>query len=248
VDARSLITNERAVRLARRLPAPARNVLKNAVLGIPHPRWGNLRRTAPFSDRMGSDRGTPVDRVYIEAFLAEHAADVRGRVLEIKDAGYTRRFGGEGVTTSDVVDVEDTNPEATVVADLALRHSLPEGRFDCFVMTQTLQYVDPPEEALQNAWRALAPGGVLLLTVPALQKVDFPRGATDLWRWTPAGLQRLLERVVPGSEPEVYGYGNLIAATAWLMGLAAEELEPAELELFDPEFVILSAARLVRRA
>jgi hypothetical protein len=88
---------------------------------------------------------------------------------------------------------------------------------------------------------------VLLLTVPALQKVDFPKGASDLWRWTPGGLERLLRRVVPQAEPEVFGYGNVLVATAWLLGLAAEELEAAELELFDPEFVILSAARLVRR-
>jgi SAM-dependent methyltransferase len=248
VGARGLFTNERAVRLARTLPTPGRNVLRNAVLGIPYPRWGNLRRAAPFSERMGSDRGTPVDRVYIEHFLAEHAADIRGRALEVKESAYTRRFGGTSVTESDVLDVDETNSEATLVADLAERDSLPDRRFDCFVMTQTLQYVDPPEEAVRNAWRALAPGGVLLLTVPSLQKVDFPRGASDLWRWTPAGLERLLRRVVPEGEPEVRGYGNLLAATAWLMGLAAEELEPAELELFDPEFVLLSAARLVRRA
>ena len=34
----------------------------------------------------GRDRGTPIDRHYIERFLDEHRADIRGRVLEVRDA------------------------------------------------------------------------------------------------------------------------------------------------------------------
>ena len=36
-----------------------------------------------------------MDRHYIERFLAQHAVDVQGRVLEVGDDAYTRRFGGE---------------------------------------------------------------------------------------------------------------------------------------------------------
>jgi hypothetical protein len=39
--------------------------------------------------------GTPVDRYYIERFQSEHAERIRGNVLEVKDASYTRRFGAE---------------------------------------------------------------------------------------------------------------------------------------------------------
>lgn len=56
-------------------------------------RWGNLRRLRPFSDRYGYDRGTPIERYYIERFLSEHAQRIRGSVLEAKDARYSRRFG-----------------------------------------------------------------------------------------------------------------------------------------------------------
>ena len=51
-----------------------------------HPSLDGLLGTKPVSDHWGWDRGTPVDRYYIEQFLAEHAADVRGRVLEVKDS------------------------------------------------------------------------------------------------------------------------------------------------------------------
>ena len=65
------------------------------------------RRTRPLSDWWGFDRGTPVDRYYIEKFLDEHRDLIRGRVLEVKDNGYTARYG-KGVTRSDVIDVDAT--------------------------------------------------------------------------------------------------------------------------------------------
>src|SRR5215216_119227 len=56
-------------------------------------RLGSLGRPRPISEQWGYDRGTPVDRWYIERFLQEHRADITGRVLEVKDSGYTDRFG-----------------------------------------------------------------------------------------------------------------------------------------------------------
>jgi hypothetical protein len=47
--------------------------------------FGDLRRVRPISRAFALDRGLPVDRHYIEHFLAAHAADIRGRVLEIGD-------------------------------------------------------------------------------------------------------------------------------------------------------------------
>jgi len=244
----SIIRNELARRAARRLPAPARDALKSWILGRPRPRWGNFRRMSPFSERYGSDRGTPIDRVYIEAFLARHAADIRGEVLEVRDSSYTERFGGAAVTSRQVLDVDAANPAATVVADLSEPAALPAGRFDCFILTQTLQYVRDPEAALASAWQALAPGGVLLVTVPTIARVDWPQGFEDLRRWTPAGLRQLLRDAVSEAEVMVEGHGNLLAATAFLMGLAAEELAPQELEVFDPLYVVITSARVSEAA
>ena len=41
---------------------------------------------APVTRTFGFDRGKPIDRWYIERFLAEHAADVRGRVLKVAES------------------------------------------------------------------------------------------------------------------------------------------------------------------
>ncbi len=51
--------------------------------------FGQAASARPLSDDFGFSRGMPIDRHYIEAFLADHAADIRGRVLEIGDDAYS---------------------------------------------------------------------------------------------------------------------------------------------------------------
>ena len=154
---------------------------------------GQFRRPTPFSRRWGYDRGTPIDRVYIEAFLAEHAADVRGACLEVLNSDYTKRFGGTRVNRTDVLDINPANTHATVVADLGEANSLPAQRFDCVIFTQTLHLIPDMRIAVANVWRAVAPGGVLLLTVSALGRHDARQGFDhDRWRVTRTGLEFLL--------------------------------------------------------
>ena len=66
------------------------------------PKLGDLRRTTPIDPNWGFERGTPIDRVYVERFLAGHADDIRGRVLEIAAPDYTNRYG-RGVEQVDIV-------------------------------------------------------------------------------------------------------------------------------------------------
>jgi hypothetical protein len=69
-------------------------------------RFGDLARRTPINCDWGFDRGRPVSRYYIERFLGSHAGDIRGRVAEFGDDSYTRRFGGDGVATRDVINVK----------------------------------------------------------------------------------------------------------------------------------------------
>ncbi len=200
------------------------------------------------STYFGFDRGTPVDRVYIARFLERHAEDVRGRVLEVRDARYTREYGGDRVTSNEVVDVDPSNAEATLIADLAEKGSLPSASFDCAIVTQTLQYVSRPRTALENVWTALAPGGVALLTVPCASRIDPDLPVTDLWRMTPRGLETLLRQGGDWPDLEVTGYGNVLAAVAFLMGLAGEELREPELDENDPDFPLVVCARAKKSA
>src|SRR4029077_165249 len=67
--------------------------LRTIMRGLGVPRWGNLRRLKPFSDYYGFDRGTPVERYYLDRFLAAHAKAIHGDVLEIQAPGYVNRYG-----------------------------------------------------------------------------------------------------------------------------------------------------------
>ena len=129
--------------MKRLLPAPVHSSLQLWLKGytagprVGRVRFGSLRRLTPISRTFGFDRGLPIDRHYIERFLSAHAGDIRGDVLEIGDNAYTRRFGGERVTKSDVLHVSEGNPDATIVGDLTCADFIPSDSFDCVILTQT---------------------------------------------------------------------------------------------------------------
>src|SRR5438552_609525 len=115
-------------RLLSNLPARHADRLRLRLRRLSRPaRLGTLRRTSPISDDFGYDRGTPIDRYYIEQFLAGRREHIRGRVLEVKDETYTNRFG-IGVTQRDVIDIVP-NPNATIIANLAAADDVPAGTF-----------------------------------------------------------------------------------------------------------------------
>lgn len=209
-------------------------------------RFGSLGSTQPIGWDWGYDRGLPVDRWYIERFFDRHRDDITGRVLEIKDSSYTDRFGHD-VRERAVLDVDADNKLATHVADLARADSLPSETFDCFVLTQTLQYVFDVPAALEHAHRVLRPGGVLLTTLPVTSKLTDPP-LPDYWRFTPGAAERLLKDAFGRGEVTVHGRGNVLTQIAFLEGLAAEDLTEAELAVDDEAFPLIVCARALRSA
>lgn len=211
--------------------------------------FGDLGTTRPISLDYGFDRGTPIDRYYVEGFLARHAADIRGRVLEIGDASYSRRFGGAAITRQDVLHVSRDVPEATLIGDMAEPGVLPERTFDCMVLTQTLHLIYDMKAALVQIHQALAPGGVVLLTVPGITPLD--RGEWNkTWSWslTPYSARRLFEEVFATQELEVTCHGNLFAATAFLQGIALEEVAQHKLDQLDLAYPVTIGVRARRSA
>jgi SAM-dependent methyltransferase len=207
---------------------------------------GSPRRTRPLSKNWGFDRGTPVDRWYIERWLATEASVIRGSVLEAMDSRYTERFGS-GVTESHVFDVDPANTRATLVADLERPDTFPEAAFDCIVLTQTLQYVFDLDAAVASLQRTLRPGGVCLVTAPIVSRLDaaIPSGR-EHWRLTGAACSRLFGKRFGATNVTVAEHGNVRAGVAFLLGLAAEELADFELLPDDPHFPILTSVRAER--
>lgn len=217
-------------------------------------RFGDLRRSSPIGGNFGYERGTPLDRYYIEAFLARNADAIRGRTLELANNNYTKRFGGVRVEQSDVLSLEATNPNATIVGDLARIDTLPESAFDCIIFTQALQYIYDTAAAVETLYRALKPGGVLLATVPSLTPMGDHPGRDDMedvwpwfWTFTPVGLRRLLADRFGQNAVAVEAHGNIFVATAFLYGLAMEDLDISDLNVNDPKYPVTVAARAAKR-
>jgi hypothetical protein len=202
----------------------------------------------PVSRTFGFERGKPVDRWYIERFLAEHAADVRGRVLEVAESTYTGWYGGDDVTASDVLYAAECNPDATIVGDLTTGAGIPEAAYDCFICTQTLQVIYDIRAAVAGTRRLLAPGGVLLATLPGISQIsrEDNRDWGDWWRFTARSAQRLFSDVYGEEHVQVRQHGNVHAAAAFLYGLAAEDLAASALESTDPDFHLVMTVRAVR--
>ena len=211
--------------------------------------WGDLRRTEPVSPTWGLERGQPVDRYYIERFLDEHREDIQGRVLEVKDGYYTRHFGDGRVTRCDVLDINPNNPEATLVADLAVPEQMPANTYDCIVLTQTTHIIYESRRVVESAWRGLKPGGVLLCTVPCLSRVsteDADDDAGDFWRFTEAGTRHIFSAVFPLDHLEIASRGNLMSCAAFLLGLAAHEVPDEVRPRDDPWHSLICVVRATK--
>ena len=213
------------------------------------PQLGDLRRVTPIDPNWGFERGTPIDRVYVERFVGGYATDIRGRVLEIAAPDYTSRFG-LGVDRVDILMATDGNPEATIVGDLTSAPQIPDDSFDCAIVTQTLQFVYDVPSAVRTLHRILAPGGVLLATAPGLTKISRIEDELygEWWHFTGRSLRRLAEEAFGVGNVDAATYGNVLTASGFLYGLAASDLKQDELDAHDPLYEVVIGLRAVKRS
>jgi SAM-dependent methyltransferase len=207
--------------------------------------FGDLRRLSPICADWGYSRGTAIDRYYIDTFIARHAHDIRGRVLEVGTNELTRRFGAGRVTHSDVLHVADSGPPVTIVADLTSGVGLASDLFDCAIVTQTFQFIYDVHAVVRTLHRTLRPGGVVLVTVPGITKISPEDTARwgQYWTFTSRSARCLFEEAFASDCVTVEARGNVLAATAFLWGIAAEELTAAELEHVDEYYETLLGVR-----
>ena len=211
-------------------------------------RFGDLRRLTPISSDYGNSRGLEIDRYYIEKFLAEYADDVHGQVLEIKHNTYTKKYGQNRVTNSDVLHPVEGNPDATIVADLTKANHISSDCYDAIIFTQTLQVIYDIRTVIATLYRILKPGGVLLTTVSGMAQLsldDFDQWG-EYWRFTSLSARLLFEEVFSAGNVTVHPYGNVLAAISFLEGLACEDLKRSELDARDRSYEVLIAVRAVK--
>ena len=213
----------------------------------------DLNRVTPLGTCFGFDRGWPVDRYYIEKFLYQNRQYFRGRILEIAEDLYATRYARLNETASDEPIVETlhfdgTEDAVTIIGDLTKPETLPENRYDCFICTQTYHVIYDVPKALEASYQLLKEGGVLLATVAGISQIcreDMNRWG-DYWRFTNKSVE-LLFKETKFSQVEIVPMGNVMAACAFLQGIAQEELPNKELlDVMDEDYQLIIGIRAVK--
>lgn len=192
----------------------------------------------PVSKRFGAERGTPVDRIYIERFLQDNRSKIQGVVMEIADAGYTEKFGHD-VKQSLVLHVNGWGKNA-VKGNLETGEGLTRDSVDCLICTQTLQFLYDIHSAVHNIYTMLKPGGVALITAHCLGQIslyDYSNWG-EYWRFTDQSMRKLFAESFDDKNVEVHSWGNMKAAIAYQYGLCAEDLEEEDFEINDEQFPV----------
>lgn len=202
--------------------------------------WKDLRSVKPVSEVFGLDRGTPVDRYYIEKFLQNNTSLIKGNVLEIAENTYSKKYGSSA-TAFEILHYNNENPKATIIGDLTKIETLPTEKIDCFICTQTFQFIYNFKDAIRGARHLLKKDGVLLATFAGISQIsryDMDRWG-DYWRFTTLSVQKAFEEVFGKGKVQVDFSGNVLSAVAFLEGISVEELTPEELDYKDPNYQLL---------
>ncbi|WP_224996724.1 glycosyltransferase [Cesiribacter sp. SM1] len=208
---------------------------------------GDLARLTPLDVSFGYERGGPIDRYYIENFMERESASIRGRVLDIGDNAYTLQYGGSKVTKSDILHVEEGNPDATFIGDLSNAPHIPDNLFDCIVLAQTLHLIYDFEGAVKTCYRLLKPGGTLLLTVPGITPIDHGEWKkTWLWSFTELAMRKMFEKCFPSRQVEFHTYGNVWVATAFIQGMGLPEVKKEQLDYEDPHYPVIITVKATK--
>lgn len=198
--------------LPKRLYALIKKMLKRPPVGQVG-LVGDLRKSKPAGANYGFGCGLPIDSYNIEKFLAAHSMDIHGRVLEIYDNEYSRRFGKEDVFKNEVLHKIEGNQKAAIIADLAEAPNIPSEIFDSIIFTNILQFIIDTEAAIRTLCRILKPGGVALATLPGVFKIsteDQTQRGGEYWRFTYGFGCMLFCRDSPGENVSVTCYGNVL--------------------------------------
>jgi hypothetical protein len=212
-------------------------------------RFDDFLTTWPVSRKFGLDRGTPIDRYYIESFLNENKHFIQGRVLEIAESTYSKQFGSQ-ITACEILHYDHSNKKATIIGDLTDEVSLPEEKIDCFICTQTLNFIFDVKKAIEGSWKLLKKEGTFLGTVSGISQIsryDMDRWG-DYWRFTDLSICRLFENVFGEGNVEVKIFGNALAATAFLKGLAVDDMPDTKLlDITDSDYQVTIGIRAIKK-
>ena len=195
----------------------------------------------PSSRHFGIEYGRAIDRYYIEKFLFDNRSLIHGDVLEVADSTYTYKFGTD-ISHAYKMHVEGEN--GCLRANLVTGEGLKDEMVDCFICTQTLQFIFEIQEAIKTIYRILKPGGSALITVPGISQIvmgDYKRWG-DYWRFTDKSISELLVQVFPKDKLKIKTWGNMKVSIGFLYGLSCNDLSIEDFNYRDEQYQFLITA------
>lgn len=203
----------------------------------------------PLSRQFGTERGTPVDRFYIDKFLREHEGYIAGDVLEIEDNTYTIRFGKGRVRSSVVMDVNSKDSNITFNGNLETGEGIRDGIADCFILTQTLMYIFELKKAALNIGRLLKKGGTALITCSGISQnsIRCMDNYGCYFNFNEAAFLKMFESEPSLEVVETGSFGNVKTVVAHISGLCCEDLDDDDFRINDKYYPLIVYAVVKKR-
>lgn len=197
----------------------------------------------PMSRRFGLEYGQAIDRYYIENFLSNNSGYIKGDVLEVAENTYTERFKS-GEVNSMELHVKGWGGHSVIKGNLETGEGIDEGMANCFICTQTIQFIFDIHRAVLNIHKLLKRGGVALITVAGIAQISMydHNNWGEYWRLTDKSFKKLLSDPFGEDNIKVICYGNVKTATAFLYGLCVEDMDEEDFLYNDEQYPMLLAA------
>jgi hypothetical protein len=201
--------------------------------------------TEPVSRKFGTERGTAIDRYYIEEFLEKNRGLIHGDCIEIAENTYTLRYGEDRVKNAYILHVKGWGENA-IKGNLETGEGIRENQYDCAVITQTLMFIYDLRETARNIYKMLKPGSNALLTVAGISQIS--RYDAELWGsyygFHEDAVKALFEPEFGSENVIVDTYGNVKTAIGLLCGLCREDLKEEDFIFQDKDYPVIITALL----
>ncbi len=143
----------------------------------------------------------------LEGYLKTILPTLQGPILDI--GSRNRRYDALMPETPTAIDIVEQKEKNVLYGDV-MNLSFPEGSFQSVTCLEVLEYVDNPQQAIDEMRRVMKKGGVLVLSVPFLF-----RAHDDKFRYTASQLKGMLHRFEINSFDSVGGGFVVILTVLW---------------------------------
>lgn len=200
----------------------------------------------PFSECFGLDRGSAIDRYYIEKFLEENKGVITGKCLEIAESTYTLKYGSD--VEPYILHVEGWG-ENTIKGNLETGEGIEEEQFDCAIITQTLMFTYNLESVAQNIYKMLKKGGSALITVAGISQISLydQKNWGSYFGFHEDAMNKLFVPVFGEKNVQITSHGNVKTVMGFLYGLCFEDLKQSDFEYDDPAYPLIITVLLIKK-